>query len=112
MLLVLVAFAGFFLENNYKTQTISLVRKRFKLFWFLAIRVKRAQFLVFYFIICQQLSWWSGHVGRNRVQWTRFLCLETESFGLVFCVRFLLERNSAAVQIEPSLLELLKTKIV
>ena len=38
---------GFFLENNNKTQTISLVRKRFKLFWFLAIQVKRARFLVF-----------------------------------------------------------------
>ena len=75
---------GFFLENNNKTQTISLVRKRFKLFWFLAIRVKRARFLVFYFIICQQLSWWSGHVGRNRVQWTRFLCLENEFKGLGF----------------------------
>ena len=28
---------GDFLENNYKTQTISLVRKRFKLIWFLTI---------------------------------------------------------------------------
>ena len=39
----------FFLENNNKTQTISLVTKRFKLFWFLAIRVKRARFPVFLF---------------------------------------------------------------
>ena len=56
---------------------------------------------------------------RNRVQWTRFLCKETESFGLgfcaiglVFCVRFLLESHSATIEIEPYLLELLKTKIV
>ena len=50
---------GFFLENNNKIQTISLVRKCFKLFWFLAIRLKRTRFLIFYFIICQQLSWFS-----------------------------------------------------
>ena len=37
---------GDFLENNYKTQTISLVRKRFKLICFLTIRVQRTQFLV------------------------------------------------------------------
>ena len=40
-----------FLENNYKTQTISLVRKRFKLIWFLTIRVQKTQFLGCYFII-------------------------------------------------------------
>ena len=34
-----------FLENNYKIQTISLVRKRFKLIWFLTIRVQRGRFL-------------------------------------------------------------------
>ena len=34
-----------FLENNYKIQTISLVRKRFKLIWFLTIRVQRTRFL-------------------------------------------------------------------
>ena len=38
-----------FLENNYKTQTISLVRKRLKLIWFLAIRVQRGRFLCFLF---------------------------------------------------------------
>ena len=54
----------------------------------------------------------SVSMHRKRVQWTWFLCLENESIGLVFCLRFLLERNSAAVEIEPSLLELLKTKIV
>ena len=48
----------------------------------------------------------------NRVHWTQFLCRETESVGLVFCLRFFLESNSAAVEIEPSLLELLETKIV
>ena len=37
---------GDFLENNYKTQTISLVRKRFKLICFLTIRVQRTWFLV------------------------------------------------------------------
>ena len=42
---------GDFLENNYKTQTISLVRKRFKLIWFLTIRVQRTRFLGCYFII-------------------------------------------------------------
>ena len=66
----------------------------------------------------------SVSLRRNRVQWTQFLCVETESigldffaektesFGLVFCVRFLLESHSAAVEIESYLLELLKTKIV
>ena len=34
-----------FLENNYKIQTILLVRKRFKLMWFLTIRVQIARFL-------------------------------------------------------------------
>ena len=36
-----------FLENNNKIQTISLVRKRFKLFWFLTTRVQRKQFLAY-----------------------------------------------------------------
>ena len=34
-----------FLENNNKIQTISLVRKRFKLIWFLTTRVQRGRFL-------------------------------------------------------------------
>ena len=34
-----------FLENNYKIETISLVRKRFNLIWFLTIRVQRGRFL-------------------------------------------------------------------
>ena len=38
-----------FLENNYKTQTISLVRKGLKLIWFLAIQVQRGRFLCFLF---------------------------------------------------------------
>ena len=38
-------YLGFFLENNNKIQTISLVRKRFKLFWFLTTRVQRGRFL-------------------------------------------------------------------
>ena len=61
---------------------------------------------------------------RKRVHWTRFLSIEiesigldffaekTDSFGLVFYVRFLLESHSAAIEIESYLLELLKTKIV
>ena len=36
---------GIFLENNNKIQTISLVRKRFKLIWFLTTRVQRGRFL-------------------------------------------------------------------
>ena len=36
---------GIFLENNNKFQTISLVRKHFKLFWFLTTRVQRKRFL-------------------------------------------------------------------
>ena len=66
----------------------------------------------------------SVSLRRNRVLWTRFLCIETESIGLdfyaektesfrlVFCLRFWLESHSATVEIEPYLLELLKTKIV
>ena len=46
---LLVGGGGDFLENNYKTQTISLVRKRLKLIWFLAIRVQRSRFLCFLF---------------------------------------------------------------
>ena len=43
--LSLLETKGIFLENNYKTQTISLVRKRFKHIWFLTIRVQRSWFL-------------------------------------------------------------------
>ena len=76
---------GDFLENNNKTQTISLVRKRFKLFWFLVIQVKRGWFLGFLFYhLPTALSWWSGHVGRNRVQRCRFLSLESEFNELGF----------------------------
>ena len=35
---------GFFKKNNYKTQTILLVRQCLKLIWFLTIRVKRTRF--------------------------------------------------------------------
>ena len=38
---------GIFLENNYKIQTIWLVRKRFKHIWFLTIRVQRSRFLCY-----------------------------------------------------------------
>ena len=39
------SFIRIFLENNYKIQTILLVRKRFKHIWFLTIRVQRGRFL-------------------------------------------------------------------
>ena len=42
--LSLLETKGIFLENNYKIQTISLVRKRFKHIWFLTIRVQMTQF--------------------------------------------------------------------
>ena len=74
-----------FLENNYKSQTISLVRKRFKLIWYLAIRVQRTRFLGLLFIIlpAAEMAKMSTY-ARNRVQWTRFLSLETEFIGLNF----------------------------
>ena len=34
-----------FLENNYKIQTISLVRKRLKLIWNITTRVQRGRFV-------------------------------------------------------------------
>ena len=34
----------FHFKNNYKTQTILLVRQRFKYIWFLTIRVQRTRF--------------------------------------------------------------------
>ena len=78
-------FVRFFLENNNKTQTISLVRKCFKLLWFLTIRVKRGRFLgfLFYYLPAAEVGG-SGHVGRNRVQSYRFLSLENEFKGLGF----------------------------
>ena len=42
--LSLLETKGIFLENNYKIQTISLVRKRFKHIWFLIIRVLYTRF--------------------------------------------------------------------
>ena len=90
-----------FLENNNKIQTISLVRKRFKLIWFLTTRVQRGRFLGYkieYVLldfpilpvpkvgpICRKLS--SCHSfckTRKRVQWTRFLFLQTEFIELNF----------------------------
>ena len=38
---------GIFLENNYKIQTISLVRKRFKHISFITIRVQWSRFLCY-----------------------------------------------------------------
>ena len=71
-----------FLENNYKTQTISLVRKRFKLIWYLAIRVQKTRFLGLLFIILPPVE--ANRMARNRVHWTRFLSLENEFMGLGF----------------------------
>ena len=56
-----------FLENNNKFQTISLVRKRFKLFWFLTTRVQRKRFLGYkieYFLLDFPILHWS-EVGLN-----------------------------------------------
>ena len=96
---------GVFLENNNKFQTISLVRKRFKLFSFLTTRVQRKRFLGYkieYFLLDFPilhwsevgLKWvWRGHKSssldsfsktRKRVQWTRFLVLQNESNVLDF----------------------------
>ena len=69
-----VQIAWFFFKNNYKTQTISLVRQRLKLIWFLTIRVQRTRFS-------------SPRSPGNRVHWTRFLFMEIESNGLGFCTR-------------------------
>ena len=103
--------AGIFLENNYKIQIISLVRKRFKHIWFLTIRVQRSQFLYYkieYIVLdlpilpvaevacaClrrpeiefNELGFWackpsslnSVYKPRNRVHWSRFQGLQTES---------------------------------
>ena len=62
-----------FSENNYKTQTISLVRKRLKLFWNITTRVQRGRFPGFFILLL-----------RNRVERTRLLSLENESKGLGF----------------------------
>ena len=73
--------SGDFLENNYKTQTISLVRKRFKLIWFLAIRVQKTRFV----------AWYTGQKSspldsvskqRNQIYWTRISFMQTEPNGL------------------------------
>ena len=65
---------GFFLENNNKTQTISLVRKRLKLIWNITTRVQRGRFPGFFNFI----------IPRNRVERTRLISLENESKGLGF----------------------------
>ena len=93
-----------FLENNYKIQTISLVRKRFKHISFITIRVQWSRFLC-YKIECivlelpglpatevavrvhvdQKLSKMNSVFGLiNWVHWTRFVSVETEFVGLSF----------------------------
>ena len=76
----------FFKKNNYKTQTILLVRQRFKHIWFLTIRVQMTQFLGYKSSIlpAAEVDKVSKSV-RNQVHWTRFLYIEIESFGLGFC---------------------------
>ena len=63
-----------FSKNNYKTQTISLVRKRLKLIWNITTRVQRGRFPGFFNFI----------IPRNRVERTRLISLENESKGLGF----------------------------
>ena len=102
---------GIFLENNYKIQTISLVRKRFKHISFITIRVQWSRFLCYkieYIVLellglpatevgsacprrpkikVNELSFWACKPSslnlfrkcRNRVRWTRFQGLQTES---------------------------------
>ena len=65
---------GDFSENNYKTQTISLVRKRLKLIWNITTRVQRGRFPGFF----------NFTIPRNRVERTRLISLENESKGLGF----------------------------
>ena len=79
------AYFGDFFKNNYKTQTMSLVRKRFKLIQFLIIRVQRTRFLDCYYNILPTVEAAKFSTqARNRVHWTQFLSLETECIGLDF----------------------------
>ena len=45
-----------FSENNYKTQTISLVRKRLKLIWNITTRVQRGRFPGFFILLLREIE--------------------------------------------------------
>ena len=86
-----------FLKNNYKTQKISLVSKRFKLISFIRIRVKwtlfrknwcgenmEIEFNELGFHVQQPSSMYSVSMYRNQGCWTRFPYIETEFIELGF----------------------------
>ena len=86
-----------FLKNNYKTQTISLVSKRFKLISFITIWVQWTRFRKNWceenmeiefnelgFHVQKPSSMNSVSMYRNRVCWTRFPYIETEFVELGF----------------------------
>ena len=94
---VLSGEEGIFLKTNYKTQTISLVSKRFKLISFITLRVQGTQFRKNWcgenmeiefnelgFHVQKSSSLNSVSMYRNRVQWTRFPCMENEFIELIF----------------------------
>ena len=87
-----------FLKNNYKTQTISLVSKRFKLISFITIWVQWTRFRKNWceenmeiefnelgFHVQKSSSMNLVSMYRNRVCWTRFPYIETEFVELGFC---------------------------
>ena len=96
--------AGIFLENNYKIQTISLVRKRFKHIWFITIRVQCSRFPCYkieYIVLELPVLLTTDMAARchvdqksssmnlffgllNRVHWTRFVSAENEFKELGF----------------------------
>ena len=90
-----------FLKNNYKTQTISLVSKRFKLISFITIWVQWTRFRKNWceenmeiefnelgFHVQKSSSMNLVSMYRNRVCWTRFPYIETEFIELGFWVLF------------------------
>ena len=91
-----------FLKNNYKTQTISLVSKRFKLISFIRIRVQwnlfrknwcgenmEIEFNELGFHVHKPSSMYLVSMYRNRVHWTRFPYMEIEFVELCFWALFL-----------------------
>ena len=75
----------FFFLNNYKTQTILLVRQRLKLIWFLTIQVQVDIGLEIEFIglgFCTWKSSLSVFLHGNRAQSTQFSFMELESTWL------------------------------
>ena len=90
-----------FLKNNYKTQTISLVSKRFKLISFIRIRVQwnlfrknwcgenmEIEFNELGFHVHKPSSMYSVSMYRNQGCWTRFPYIETKFIELCFWALF------------------------